>query len=452
MKHLKLAVIALFILATIGSANAQNENNPWAVGFGVNIVDYYGNDNFGDQVKDLLGNDDWNFLPSISRITVARYLENGFSLQLAGSLNDIETVRTENDSDFLYYSIGATVKYDLNHLFGQTGWFDPYVYLGGDFVSADDKSEGMLNAGLGFNTWFNDNLGLNFETGTKKGFAEEVRAHYQTSLGLVFQFGGKDTDGDGIYDNEDACPEVAGLKEFNGCPDADGDGIKDSDDACPNVAGLASLNGCPDSDGDGVADKDDMCPNDKGTKANKGCPDTDGDGVVDKDDKCPTVAGPVANQGCPYVDTDGDGVLDKDDNCPNVAGLASNNGCPATMTEDGQLLVDEYSKMIFFAFDKAAFKPDVTSTLDKIVEVMNKFDGSIFEIAGYTDSIGSEAYNLDLSERRTKTVRDYFISKGISESRLESKYFGETQPIESNSTADGRQKNRRVVIKVPLND
>jgi len=447
MKHLKLAVIALFTLATIGSANAQNENNPWVVGFGVNIVDYYGNDNFGDQVDDLLGNGDWNFLPSISRITVARYLENGFSLQVAGSLNDIETVRTENDSDFLYYSIGATVKYDLNHLFGQTGWFDPYVYLGGDFVSADDKSEGMLNAGLGFNTWFNDNLGLNFETGTKKGFAEEVRAHYQTSLGLVFQFGGKDTDGDGIYDNEDACPEVAGLKEFNGCPDADGDGIKDSDDACPNVAGLASLNGCPDSDGDGVADKDDMCPNDKGTKANKGCPDTDGDGVVDKDDKCPTVAGPVANQGCPYVDTDGDGVLDKDDKCPNVAGVASNNGCPEViMTEEGEIALNEYAKTILFNTGKSSFKSGITDKLDGIVDVMNKFSNAKFQVQGHTDSQGAAAMNLKLSEERAIAVRDYLVKKGIDTTRLDAVGYGEGEPISTNKTSAGREQNRRVII------
>jgi hypothetical protein len=73
---------------------------------------------------------------------------------------------------------------------------------------------------------------------------------FQHTAGLTFKFGGKDTDGDGIYDKDDACPDVAGLKEFNGCPDTDGDGIQDSADACPDVFGLAALNGCPDTDGD----------------------------------------------------------------------------------------------------------------------------------------------------------------------------------------------------------
>jgi hypothetical protein len=95
--------------------------------------------------------------------------------------------------------------------------------------------------------------------------------HFQHTAGLTFKFGGKD-DGDGIYDKDDVS-EVAGLKEFNGCPDTDGDGIQDSADACPDVFGLAALNGCPDTDGDGIADKDDACPDVFGLAALKGCPD-----------------------------------------------------------------------------------------------------------------------------------------------------------------------------------
>lgn len=135
-----------------------------------------------------------------------------------------------------------------------------------------------------------------------------------------------DTDGDGIADNNDNCPEVAGAAATNGCPDADGDGVADNQDACPSTAGLASFKGCPDSDNDGIQDAEDECPNEAGTIANKGCPlaDTDGDGVVDAEDACPNVAGPASTKGCP--DSDGDGVLNKDDACPNEAGTI--NGCP----------------------------------------------------------------------------------------------------------------------------
>ena len=267
MKTFKIAVIALFTFALTGNVNAQDANNPWVVGFGLNAVDFNTNSDFSSQIDDLTEIKDWNTLPSISRISAEKYLEKGFSLQVAGSLNKIETLNVEGDSDFLYYALDANVKYDLNTLVGETAWFDPYVFIGGGYVSADSEGEGMLNLGLGFNTWFTENIGLNFQSGVKKGFNETVATHVQHSVGLVVKFGGTDTDGDGVYDKFDACPEVAGLEEFNGCPDADGDGIKDSDDACPNVIGLVAMNGCPDADGDGIADKDDMCPNEKRNKS-----------------------------------------------------------------------------------------------------------------------------------------------------------------------------------------
>lgn len=448
MKHLKLAVIALFTLATIGTVNAQDENNPWAIGFGANVVDFYGSNDFGTQVKDLLGNTDWNALPSISRITGEKYLNKGFSLQVAGALNKIQTLVNKDDSDLLYWSVDAIVKYDLNTLIGETGWFDPYVYLGGGYTSVDSQGEGMLNGGVGFNTWFNQNLGLNFQTGTKKGFASEVKAHYQTTLGLVIRFGGKDTDGDGVYDKDDACPEVAGLKDFNGCPDADGDGVKDSDDACVNTPGLAAMNGCPDSDGDGVADKDDMCPSEKGTKANKGCPDTDGDGVVNKNDNCPTEAGPVANGGCPWPDTDGDGILDKDDKCVNVAGVASENGCPEVISMKAKIGIDTFAKAILFNTGRASFKAGITKQLDGMISLMKEYPRAEFAIKGYTDNTGSKALNLRLSDKRANAVRDYLIKNGIDASRLTAKGYGIESPVASNKTRAGRAQNRRVEVKV----
>ena len=448
MKHLKIAVIALFAFVTVSNVSAQDENNPFVLGFGVNIVDFYHTDDFSTQINDALGNSDWNFLPSISRISGEKYLDKGFTLQLAGSLSEITTFKDVDDVDFLYYSIDAIVKYDLNTLFGNTGWFDPYVYLGGGYVSVDSNGEGMINAGFGFNTWFNDNLGLNFQTGTKKGFSDNVTAHYQSSLGIVVKFGGKDTDGDGVYDKFDACPEVAGLAEFNGCPDTDGDGVKDSDDACPNTPGLAAMNGCPDADSDGIADKDDMCPNEKGTKANKGCADTDGDGVVDKDDKCASVAGPAANAGCPWPDTDGDGILDKDDKCPNEAGVASEAGCPEIITEAAKMGVDTFAKSILFNSNRSSFKSGVSAQLDGMIEIMNKFPKANFIIKGYTDNTGSAAYNLKLSEKRAAAVMNYLTKNGVDAARLNSKGFGVEAPIASNSTRDGRAQNRRVEVKV----
>lgn len=449
MKVLKLAVMALLMVLTVNITTAQDNNNPWAVSFGANIVDFKVSNDLSIIPKDIVGGSDMNILPSISRISAEKYLEKGFSLQIAGSMNKINHINAVDDANgLLYYAVDAIVKYDLNNLVGDTSWFDPFVYLGGGYTSVDSEGEGVYNVGLGFNTWFNENLGLTVQTGLKAGFSDKVMDHFQTAIGVVIRFGGNDTDGDGVYDKEDACIDVVGLKEFNGCPDADGDGVKDSDDACPNVAGLAAMNGCPDADGDGIADKDDMCPNSKGIKANNGCPDSDGDGVVDKDDKCASQAGPAANAGCPWPDTDGDGVLDKDDKCPSVAGVASENGCPEIISNEAKMGVNSFAEAILFNTDKATFKPGVTKELDGMIAIMNEFPLSEFAIKGHTDNTGSVSGNLKLSDKRANAVKTYLVKNGIDASRLTSKGFGQDSPIDSNDTRAGRANNRRVEVKV----
>jgi len=449
MKQFRLALMALFALVIVSNVNAQDKNNPWAVSFGANIVDFYQPGSISGQFDDFVGSSsDWNILPSVTRVSLEKYIEKGFSLQLSGSFNKITSLNTVGDSDFLYYSVDAIVKYDLNDLLGETSWFDPFVYIGGGYATANDQGEGILNVGLGFNTWFNENLGINFQTGSKSGFTDKVAAHLQTSLGLVIKFGGTDTDGDGVYDKFDDCIDVPGLVAFNGCPDSDGDGIKDSEDACPNEAGLAIMNGCPDADGDGIADKDDACPNAKGTKENKGCPDSDGDGVVDKDDKCVSQAGPAANAGCPWPDTDGDSILDKDDKCPNEAGVASEGGCPEIISNEAQMGMNSFAKAILFHTEKATFKAGVTKELDGMLAIMNKFPLSEFAVKGYTDTTGSVSGNLKLSDKRANAVKNYLVENGIDASRLTAKGYGQDSPIDTNDTRAGRTNNRRVEVKV----
>ena len=454
MKNIKLAVIALFTLVATYNVNAQDSNNPWAISIGVNVVDVRGSDDFTSVIEDHLGTSDWNLLPTISRITAERYLEDGFTLQLAGSMNRITTVSQPDDADLTHASFDVNLKYGLDALvakiFGNSKrYFSPFVYLGGGYTALDGEGEGMLNYGFGFNVMLSETVGLVYQSGTKQEFKDIVPTHFQHSLGIVMKFGGKDSDGDGIYDKYDSCPGVAGLKEFNGCPDSDGDGVIDGEDACPSVAGLATLNGCPDADADGIADKDDMCPNAKGTKANNCCPDTDGDGIVDKDDKCASTAGPRANGGCPWPDTDGDGVLDKDDNCKSEVGPASNGGCPEpVITKVAEKKIGEFAKTILFNSGRASFKSGISDKLDGIVTIMIEFSKATFVIEGHTDSTGSETLNEKLSAKRAAAVKNYLVQNGIDVSRLESNGFGESNPIDSNKTRAGRANNRRVEIKV----
>lgn len=192
-----------------------------------------------------------------------------------------------------------------------------FVTLQSEFRYALEDDRNNLHHGLGL-TYF---LGKP-EPPKKKEMQEDVQDDEEDLLA--------DSDMDGIVDELDLCPQVAGLEALDGCPDTDEDGIADYKDACPEQFGSVALSGCPDTDEDGVSDNEDECPNMAGSIANKGCPDDDADqdGIPNDLDRCPTVAGPAANGGCPEVDTDGDGTPDNIDECPDSLGPKTTFGCP----------------------------------------------------------------------------------------------------------------------------
>jgi len=233
-----------------------------------------------------------------------------------------------------------------------------------------------------------------------------------------------DTDKDGIIDSLDKCPTVPGLQKYDGCPipDTDKDGINDEEDKCPTVSGVARYQGCP-------------------------VPDTDKDNINDEEDKCPTQPGPISNQGCPFVDTDGDGIADPDDKCPNLFGTPENQGCPA-IKEEVVKKVNYAANNIYFATGKYVLLSRSFKGLDEVVKLMKDDAQLHISIEGHTDNVGSDANNLKLSENRANAVKAYFVKKGIDAGRITSTGFGETQPIEDNKTAAGRQKNRRVELKL----
>ena len=258
-----------------------------------------------------------------------------------------------------------------------------------------------------------------------------------------------DRDGDKIPDKDDECPDEAGAEEFNGCPDRDGDGIPDYKDACPDAPGPIEFDGCPDTDGDGVLDFLDECPAIPGPSENNGCPwpDTDGDGVLDKDDKCPNIAGPAENEGCPYMDTDNDGVPDKDDKCPETPGPVENEGCPEIEEEVQEILKTAFDNLEFETGRSKIIEESIQS-LNELAEVLVKKEEWGLQIAGHTDNVGKAQSNLILSKQRAEAVRDFMVERGIATERLSVLYFGQTMPIESNDTKEGRQANRRVEMTI----
>jgi OOP family OmpA-OmpF porin len=209
-----------------------------------------------------------------------------------------------------------------------------------------------------------------------------------------------------------------------------------------------------DIDGDGVADEMDKCPGTpKGTEVDaEGCTvvkDSDGDGVVDSKDNCPGTApgSKVDAAGCAIVvaaapvDSDGDGVIDSQDQCPGTPAGAKVNavGCAEKIVM--QNLNFENNSSILTAESKRS--------LDSVMARM-KDNPNIqhITITGHTDGSGTDSYNQMLSEKRANAVRNYFIGGGIDGGMLTAKGAGESKPIASNSTREGRAKNRRVEFDI----
>jgi OOP family OmpA-OmpF porin len=464
MKNLSRLFFVAALIMSFSTSNAQDKNNPWAVSFGINAVDTYpvGEDApRGDYFDEYFNVEDhWNILPSISTVSVSRYLSDGFTFTATGSINRLDKFGTNVDpvtgveletaplDDLTYYGLDGRVSYSFMDII-KSETIDPYLGVGGGYTWVDAIGAGTLNGTLGVNFWVSEQVGINLNSTYKHSFEDYLPKHFQHSVGVTFKFGGTDTDGDGVYDQDDACPEEAGLEIFNGCPDSDNDGIQDSKDDCPNTAGLAEFNGCPDADGDGVVDKDDKCPTVAGLKALMGCPDADGDGVADGDDTCPNESGPAANSGCPWPDTDGDSVLDKDDKCPNEAGTVANNGCPVVKpTPEVVNALNTYARSILFDSGKASFQKQTDQVLQAMVVIFKEYPKANFGIEGHTDSQGPKSSNQALSERRANAVRDYLIANGISAERLTAAGFGEDSPIANNKTRSGRKENRRVEVKL----
>ena len=137
------------------------------------------------------------------------------------------------------------------------------------------------------------------------------------------------------------------------------------------------------------------------------------------------------------VDSDGDGVPDNVDKCPGTAAgvKVDSVGCPL-----------EQTLKLLFDFDSAELRPESITELERVVKFMGDVPFAKALIEGHTDSVGSDDYNMKLSDRRAKAVFDYLSSRGVDPARLQSVGKGETAPIADNKTAEGRQENRRVML------
>lgn len=217
-------------------------------------------------------------------------------------------------------------------------------------------------------------------------------------------------------------------------------------DHLPSVVYLKRL-AAEDRDKDGVPDKNDACPDVPGFKNMKGCPDTDGDGIEDPRDGCIDEPGPSDNKGCPYLDSDNDGVYDKDDECPQTQGLKANKGCPE-LDEEIKATVQRAFENLLFETNKSIIQKSSDDELEALAQVMKDNPELIVKISGHTDNQADAAFNLELSKNRAFAVKDRLSNLGVEEERITALYFGETEPVASNDTAEGRKQNRRVEIEL----
>ena len=382
--------------------------------------------------------------------------------------------------------VGSTIPFGAGLSYAIVpGRFDAVAEVFGA-VPLDGENYFPLEAVGGIKVYLAKNSFLSIGGGTGFLPGEGANPDVRAFLGIVFEPNIGDRDGDGLKDDIDQCPDnpedFDGFEDEDGCPelDNDHDGIVDLDDRCPNDPedkdGFEDEDGCPegnefDRDGDGILDDEDQCPDDPEDKDDfedeDGCPDPDNDNdqILDIDDLCPNDPEDYDEfedqDGCPDPDNDRDLILDVDDQCPGKDGedlesvretynqIDDHDGCPdgpAIITGDTTSVI---LQEIYFEFDSAVIKKQSHPILEAVAKSLSVFtDIRLVEVQGHTDERGSDAYNLDLSQRRAESVVNFLVENGVARDRLDPVGYGERVPIDSRSNQNAWAKNRRVEFHV----
>jgi outer membrane protein OmpA-like peptidoglycan-associated protein len=371
-------------------------------------------------------------------------------------------------------SVGPSIK--AGYLFNKS--FSPYVGLGIQNLWFEDLNSINMSAEFGLRYLISKyfaiygELNLNFPSsdeldkldvkGSKNDFFMNISLGISYAVDLTVT---NDIDGDGIYNENDNCPEQAedfdGFEDNDGCPefDNDNDGIVDVSDNCPeepeDYDGFEDNDGCPDSDNDndGILDINDTCPDLK----------EDFDGFADSD-------------GCPELDNDNDGILDQNDKCPNEPETFNSfedaDGCPDTLSKQVQLedvkpkeeqkkVVSEPVKKVrlavpnefqipgdeLFEDNSAIIKTSAKEELNEIAEQLKINRDFKWRIEGHTDTSGSKRQLKVLSTSQANAVLNFFISKGLLPSMFTAVRMADQSPVAPNSTIQGKILNRRIKIK-----
>lgn len=366
----------------------------------------------------------------------------------------------EVSTDAIFFGAGLNFGYAFSE------FFIPSITIGGtylnfspknnngrilEFNSLDryDKSIFTFTLEGNINFRISDRFSLNTSltySPTSTDYLEDLSAAnnsdtYLTAMvGLSYAvFGSFDSDGDGIKDNVDVCPDEPedfdGFQDEDGCPDLDNDGdkIPDNIDKCPDAAedfdGFEDWDGCPDldNDKDGIPDVNDKCPNEP----------EDVDGFQDED-------------GCPDPDNDKDGILDVNDKCPDEPETKNNfedeDGCPDVAPNEETFYQFNLRGEDLFINSSSDLKESARLILNEIAFYIQNQPKSKWRIEGHMDSQGSVYTIKKLSYDRAKSVFDYLVLQGVSQNQMEVYGLGDSFPVGNNNTIEGRNANRRIMI------
>ncbi|MCF8026309.1 MAG: outer membrane beta-barrel domain-containing protein [Desulfobacteraceae bacterium] len=416
MRHFTwlLAVVLAVILGITSGAAAGHRADSFMISPFIGGYAFDSDLNLEDELTYGIGVG-YNFTENLAAEAVFNYTDT----ELDNGAFDVEGYLYRMDALYHFMPENRLVPYVAAGL----GAFDFDPEMG------DSETEFSGNIGAGVKYFLNESIALRADVRDVMTFPENNLLY---TAGLTFYLGGREK-----------APEAAAAEPAEKRHDSDGDGVYDSNDQCPDTpSGVAVDNrGCAvDSDGDGVSDYRDDCMNTpKGAEVDaSGCAlDSDNDGVIDYHDECPGTpeGAEVDDKGC-VVDTDNDGVANYKDECLNTPQGASVNARGCWVVEDLQ-----------FEVGKAEIRPAYHNNLNEVVSVLMQNPEIDVEIQGHTDSQGATQMNQQLSEHRAKAVRDYLVEQGVDANRLDYKGYGETDPVASNDTAQGRAKNRRVEIR-----
>ena len=295
--------------------------------------------------------------------------------------------------------------------FQTTGRLQPYLAtgIGGVLENGDDFSV-AIPAAIGGNIHINHRIDLNLELGYRFGFKDQ-RDNYQLGIGFVYNLDDRQIPQEPMP--LPAEPPVE-PEPIDALVDSDGDGIPDIYDLCPNVPGLPQFLGCPDTDGDGIPDFLDRCPNEPGPPENHGCPRPEEEKVVEE--------------------------------IESIEEETAEDEIPEEVKE----ILDIAMRDVQFDLGRATLRPESFNILNQIADIMDEYPNYRLRISGHTDNIGSASNNLRLSEQRARSCFEYLASRGVSTNRMSFVGFGENRPIDTNESPQGRANNRRVEFHLYL--